>query len=65
MFRVKTLLGNFEKAFQKLELEVDESLSKIRHIDVLVVTNDPAAINRVNSTLLFRVSQIVKGAKTS
>jgi hypothetical protein len=48
----KTLLDDLERAFQKLELEVDESLSKIRDTDVLVVSNDPAAIDRVNSAIL-------------
>jgi hypothetical protein len=60
----KTLLDDLERAFQKLELEVDESLSKIRDTDVLVVSNDPAAIDRLNSAISFRVPQTVKGAKT-
>jgi hypothetical protein len=60
----KTLLDDLERAFQKLELEVDESLSKIQDTDVLVVSNDSAGIDRVNSAISFRVPQIVKGAKT-
>jgi hypothetical protein len=40
----KTLLDDLERAFQKLELEVDESLSKIRDTDFLVVSNDSASI---------------------
>jgi hypothetical protein len=46
-----------------LELEIDEFLSKIRDIDIPVVTNDPATINRVNSAISFGVPQIVKVAK--
>jgi hypothetical protein len=60
----KTLLDNLEKAFEKLELEADESLSKIRDVDVPVVSNGPAASDGVNSIISFRVPPVVKGAKT-
>jgi hypothetical protein len=60
----KTLLDDLEKVFEKLELEADESLSKIRDVDVPVVSNGPAATDGVNSTILFRVPPAVKGAKT-
>jgi hypothetical protein len=60
----KTLLDDLEKAFEKLELEEDESLSKIRDVNVPVVSNGPAATDGVNSTILFRVPPVVKGAKT-
>jgi hypothetical protein len=33
----KTLLDDLEKAFEKLELEADESLSKIRDVDVPIL----------------------------
>lgn len=50
VFMSKTLFDNLERTFQKLELEVDESLSKIRDTDVPLISSDPAAIDRVNNT---------------
>jgi hypothetical protein len=59
----KQLLNDLEKALRKLELEADDSLSKIRDNDAHVVYVDPAAIGGVNSTISFRVPEVVKGAK--
>jgi hypothetical protein len=60
----KQLLDDLEKALRKLELEADDSLSKIRENDAHVVYVDPAAICGVNSTISFRVPEVVKGAKS-
>jgi hypothetical protein len=60
----KQLLDDLEKALRKLELEADDSLSKIRENDAHVVSVDPAAIGGVNSTISFRVPEVVKGAKS-
>jgi hypothetical protein len=60
----KQLLDDLEKALRKLELEADDSLSKIRENDAHVVYVEPAAIGGVNNRISFRVPEVVKGAKS-
>jgi signal recognition particle subunit SEC65 len=59
----KPLLDNLEKALQKLNLETDESLSNMRENDVPLVSNEPP-IDMANSTISFKVPQVVKDTKT-
>jgi hypothetical protein len=59
----KPLLDDFEKALQKLDLEVDISLTNLRENDVPVVSNEPV-VDIVNSTISFRVPEVVKDAKS-
>jgi hypothetical protein len=59
----KPLLDDLEKALEKLELQADDSLSKMRENDPPIVSND-CCMETVNSTILFRVPQVVKGAKS-
>jgi signal recognition particle subunit SEC65 len=59
----KPLLDDLEKALQKLELEADDSLSKMPENDPPVDSND-CCLDRVNSAISFRVPQVVKGAKS-
>jgi hypothetical protein len=59
----KPLLDDLEKSLQKLDLEADDSLSNMRENDVSIVSND-TPIDIVNSTISFRVPQVVKGPKS-
>jgi hypothetical protein len=48
---------------QKLDLEADDSLSNMRENDIPIVLNG-TPIDIANSTISFRVSQVVKGPKS-
>jgi hypothetical protein len=48
---------------EKLNLEADDSLSNMRENDVPIVSND-TPIDIVNSTISFRVCQVLKGPKS-
>jgi hypothetical protein len=57
------LLDELEKALHKLELEAHDSLRKMQENDVPMVSTD-GTVGTVNSTISFRVPQVVKGAKS-
>ena len=59
----KSLLDDLEKAFDKLELDTDDSLSKMRENEVPVVEKD-SGTDKVNGSISFRVPRVVKGAKS-
>ncbi|KAJ1284936.1 hypothetical protein BS78_03G243500 [Paspalum vaginatum] len=59
----KPLLRDLEKALDKLDLEADDSLSKIREKEFHVVLND-CGTDKVNGSISFRVPEVIKGAKT-
>ncbi|WVZ87423.1 hypothetical protein U9M48_034059, partial [Paspalum notatum var. saurae] len=58
----KSLLDELEKALDKLDLEADDSLSKMRENEVPHVPNDHGT-DTVSGTVSFRVPHVVKGAK--
>jgi hypothetical protein len=59
----KPLLDDLEKSLQKLDLEAGDFLSNMRENDVSIVSND-TPIDIVNSTISFRVPQVMKGPKS-
>ncbi|KAJ1290390.1 hypothetical protein BS78_02G239500 [Paspalum vaginatum] len=58
----KPLLDDLEKALDKLDLEADDSLNKMRENDVPLVSNN-CGNDKINGSISFRVPQVVKGAK--
>ena len=62
--RSRQLLDDFEKAIDKLDLEADNTLSKMeeKSSEVPLVSAE-CATNTINGTISFRVPQVVKGAK--
>ena len=62
--RSKQLLDDFKKAIDKLDLEADNTLSKMeeKSSEVPLVSAE-CATNTINDTISFRVPQVVKGAK--
>lgn len=61
----KPLLNELEKALDKLDLEADDSLSKMRESEVEVpLVSDECGTGTGNGTISFRVPQAVKGAKS-
>ena len=59
----KPLLDDLEKALDKLDLEADDSLSKMRENEIPLVSN-VCITNIVNGTILFRAPKVVKGTKS-
>ncbi|WVZ77430.1 hypothetical protein U9M48_025295 [Paspalum notatum var. saurae] len=59
----KALLDDLEKAFDKLELEADDSLGKMRENEVPLVEIDSGK-DKANGSISFRVPQVVKGAQS-
>ncbi|WVZ77842.1 hypothetical protein U9M48_025657 [Paspalum notatum var. saurae] len=59
----KALLDDLEKAFDKLELEADVSLGKMRENEVPLVEIDSGK-DKANGSISFRVPQVVKGAQS-
>jgi hypothetical protein len=58
----KPLLDELEKALDKLDLEADDSLSKMRENEGPLVSNN-CGTDMISGTISFRVPQVVKGAK--
>jgi hypothetical protein len=58
----KPLLDELEKALDKLDLEADDSLSKMRENEGPLVSNE-CGKDTVSGTISFRVPRVVKDAK--
>ena len=57
------LLDDLERALEKLELEANHSLNKMRENEVPLISNDHI-VDTENSTISFRVPHVVKGPKS-
>ncbi|WVZ62367.1 hypothetical protein U9M48_012125 [Paspalum notatum var. saurae] len=58
----KPLLDDLEKALHKLDLEADDSLSKMQENEAPLVSTE-CVVDATNSAISFRVPRVVKGAK--